>query len=240
MHLPPVPYKFAVIFRRCGFTLIEMLVVIAIIAILAALFFPAIRGMSAKSNQTKCANNLRQIGVGLLAYAGENAGCLPPVRATNPNVVWFEAIAPYIKGTDIPAGTYPDFFNPNKSGSIICPVWKAHVLKQKPAWAPSDWNRLGYGMSYVMSGSPTKGGPNWAKIDYAVRLAEIAEPTKMIVVAEATTWNWGLHSQNYASSAYFTNSLSGARHGKNGANYLFVDGHVQALTRDTIVPYLAK
>lgn len=57
--------------RRRGFTLIELLVVIAIIAILAALIFVAVSSMKDKANRTKCASNLRQVGVSLLTMTND-------------------------------------------------------------------------------------------------------------------------------------------------------------------------
>ncbi len=60
-----------------GFTLVELLVVVAIIAILAALLLPALATARQAARKAACLSNLRQVGLALTAYAGENEGLIP-------------------------------------------------------------------------------------------------------------------------------------------------------------------
>ena len=71
-HLP-VPVRD----RRGGFTLIELLVVIAIIVILAALLLPALSAAQGAGRRAACLSNLRQMGIAIHSYAGDNDGKIP-------------------------------------------------------------------------------------------------------------------------------------------------------------------
>lgn len=103
--------------RKHGFTLIEILVVIAIIAILAAIIFPVFVSAKDKAYQSKCASNLRQLGDAALMFAQDHDGFVPAflnARVARDNGQWesgllHNALDPYAKNNAIwfcPRDTY--------------------------------------------------------------------------------------------------------------------------------------
>ncbi|NBT89472.1 MAG: prepilin-type N-terminal cleavage/methylation domain-containing protein [Verrucomicrobia bacterium] len=78
-----------------GFSLIELLVVVALVGLLTGMAFPAIQTGMGKARLTQDLSHLRQIGQGILLYAGENRGNLPPTSCLGESS-WIGALRPYL------------------------------------------------------------------------------------------------------------------------------------------------
>jgi prepilin-type N-terminal cleavage/methylation domain-containing protein/prepilin-type processing-associated H-X9-DG protein len=74
-----------------GFTLVELLVVIGIIALLIAILLPALTAARAQSNNLRCSSNIRQICVAMALYASENKDRFPPnIDTPSPAQLWYD------------------------------------------------------------------------------------------------------------------------------------------------------
>jgi prepilin-type N-terminal cleavage/methylation domain-containing protein len=106
--------------RRGAFTLVEALVVIAIIALLALVAFPAVEGTIKKGHDARCASNLKTLSTAVLAYCADNNGLFPnPRRPVDGSVeqYWHRQISTYLGATNFNA-----FSDRSKMDNVfLCP-----------------------------------------------------------------------------------------------------------------------
>ena len=227
--------------HKSAFTLIEMLVVIAIIALLAAIIVPVTNRGIQRARQTQCASNMRQLGqaIQMFTLAPENRfqqfpAVVQPDSSPHGRP-WFLQISPYLQREAGQAGELDQVFR--------CAVWR-----QLYPVAPNstDWNQLGYGMSFYLHRNPSGGWP-WGSdgpgTAYRYFLDQIRNPSRTILMADESHWHFSVHADNYQNNldtGYFAaehGQRRGLRHGR-GANFLFVDGHVALHTPQSIEPFL--
>lgn len=108
------------------FTMLELLAVIAIIALIAALAFPALGRARESARRTKCANNLRQIGLGIQTYAMDGRRYVLPVCAGTQN----ESAGPAATEVLLP-------YLSNSKEVFRCPSDERHFTLSGSSY---DWN----------------------------------------------------------------------------------------------------
>ena len=98
-----------------GFTLLELLAVVAIIGLLAALLFPAVSGTRKRAETASCVSRMRAIMAAELSYSSDNDGFMVSEELGTAHIGWVKFLAPYATDRD---------WDPKKNEWICCPASK--------------------------------------------------------------------------------------------------------------------
>ena len=230
--------------RRTAFTLIELMIVVAIIAVLIAILLPSLNRARQQAYQVKCAANLRGIGVGILYYVNDHNGYLPDMGTLSRPSSWAVGIFPYLKIKRSKVGV--------RNGFLQCPAddtppyrfitgpragEKATVyekLRADSGESLGDATRRRGGAGGAGGAEPQVLGPLIEPVTYvgarghlwSRKLIELDRPFCQALLCEdcdhpGDCFEPGLEDQGAWRHYGGTNPNS------NGSNWLFADGHVQ-------------
>lgn len=215
-----------------SFTLIELLIVIAILAILSSLLLPALKAAREKGYSARCTGNLKQQGLAVQQYAGEMDDWMPVSSSEATSAVhyyWRYAIAPYL-GIKYLSGEIS--VNRNRLCGKTAVFWcEKTILPNADAGSINPSSPYSYGLA--ASDWAVRG---WGKDPtQRKRLNSIKgkSPSETVVTADTTDAEIGNVAQSIAWEPFARNSSEewvGNRH-NNGANINWADGHVSWMSR---------
>ena len=228
---------------RSAFTLIEMLVVIAIIALLAAIITPSISRALEGAKSTQCVSNLRQVGVALTAYSLDNRGYLPAAGSWGGQTAptWFITLSPYL-GDEVSDIRDQDIAAITRS----CPSWEGRrdlnerARRTKPGFGMNLHPRAGSSLNpQPNSSGPVLNGPR------VIGLGDLDAPSRTILLGDSSDWHLSLQGGNWVNGTWWTDSgnvtgyYSGhpTRH-RGRANYMMADSSVAKLRPDVALARL--
>ena len=203
-------------FALSRFTLIELLITIAIIAILAAILLPALTTARGRARAMVCMNNQKQIGLATAGYGDQNDGyLLPGTYWDSPRVYWGKTLM------------QSDMINSGKM--LTCPLAENSLYtpileKASPNNLGIDSNAWMYTYGYNMYGLCHSKG--WKKN------VQIKSPSIKIMIADDALAGGRSNYFELQCSYNISGAVLFPRHAKT-CNILWVDGHVEGVVTIT-------
>ena len=193
------------------FTLVELLLVMAVIMLLAALLFPALSTVRSTAKRIKCVSNQRQIGCTVNLYEMDYYGYAPPARHFLPsNTLWWQSfLSPYLaKPTKTPI---PELF-----------------------YCPAMTSKTYYVCQYVVNGHLAFTWRLDGTTSSVPRLYTLKKPSRTMILVDGNsggsaidTINRTIPSSIYCSVGFVHGSRGYEGSKAGGSNILYVDGHVE-------------
>ncbi len=196
-----------------GFTLVELLVVVGIIAILAGVTLSALSSALARARTAKCAGNLRAIGGGLLAFASDHDDNFPQAGAVIPynnaqdgsgQYGWTQQIEPYMGGKGLDVYQCPDSSRIIKQNATYSYFMGAHAaIASTGGFGPVSLLRMRAASQHILGGDIAFNGPFTAN---------------------------DADKDDYVQDPAFNGNSGGIRIHGGRSNILFADGHIESLS----------
>lgn len=209
--------------RTRNFTLVELLVVVAVIAILAGLLLPALGKAKDMAKRSSCANNLKQQCLGIYSYVDDYSGWMPPATMGGHDATLKQIYRTLvIDGSD--ADNYSKGYIPIRLLDCSADTTRTPQVDFWPYYGVArNWTSYGYN-------GPVGGGKDGAAGVGYRQISQFLRPSSDILVAELEPGD--LYYGSFGTDPSGNpgrKPVDKPRHGK-GMNHLFLDGSVAWFT----------
>jgi prepilin-type N-terminal cleavage/methylation domain-containing protein len=235
LYCPAIPPAARRQSRVKAFTLVELLIVIAIIAILAAMLLPALSKAKDKASRTICVNNQKQMALAMTMYSQDNREYMAYPNWGNTYQGWlYTPIGgqpPDLWSLQFTNNSQPAYksglwftYMPNYK-SYMCPV------SAKSSWFPQRPNKM---CSYVMDGAVCGYGTSAVQQPASAKITDVWSPMCILLWEPDEDLIPGQGWFEFNDASNFPNNQEGIGklHAKRGGIIMAIGGHVTFISED--------